>query len=501
MNISAVRWLLGSLCVLHAVALLAPAGVSALYGEMDDVQGFLLSSAVAAAGGTLLMLTNRKSRETSEGRPAFFLREGLVVVGLGWILSAAIGSLPFLWCGATDSVADALFESTSGFTTTGASIFSGDQVDGLSHGIAFWRCFSHWIGGIGIVIVFVSVFPSGGRNLYRAETISREADSARVRDSAFKVMRVYFVLTLLHAVALKLAGLDVFDSVIHAFSSIATGGFSNRGASIAYYASPLVEFVCIVFMVAAGVNFFVWDVFLRRGPGGALEHAQRSTELKLYLLVLGCGCLVITLVLWVWGGSNGLPGSDLPNYSSFLASARDATFSFVSMQTCTGYVTADFDRWPDVCRMLLAAAAFVGACTGSTGGGVKIVRLAVVTRAALAAARSFAQPRSIQTVEMDGKALGDETIASATRFFALWVLLGLGAAVALALLGSDATTSLTSVISCMSNVGPGLGSVGPSLHYGDLNGASKVILCAAMLFGRLELYALIALFLPRTWRR
>jgi trk system potassium uptake protein TrkH len=499
MNTRAIRWLLGSLCLLLAAALLAPAGVSALFREWSIARGFALSSALAGAAGGALVLANRGALETREGRPAFFRREGLATVALAWVLASVVGALPFLLCGTTSSPVDALFESTSGFTTTGSSVFSGDAIDAMPQGIVFWRALTHWIGGIGIVLVFVAIMPVGGRSLFRSEGL-RESNQSRVRDSALSLLRVYVALTTLHALLLWAAGVSVFDAVLHAFSSMATGGFSNHGASAAWFASPLVEAILIAFMIAAGTNFALWDDVWRRGREG-LAAAARSTELRVYLALIGSVSLFIALRLWFWGGSNGDAGSDLPDYRGFLTCVRDATFSLVSVQTCTGYATADFDRWPDVCRVMLMAAASVGGCAGSTAGGIKVVRLVIVARASLAAVRAFARPRAIEQVRLDDQVVPDATIVAATRYFVLWFLVAIGGVVLLLLFGVDATSAISGTIANLNNVGPGLGSVGPALNYGGLSAAAKLVTCLLMILGRLEFFALIALVLPGFWRR
>jgi trk system potassium uptake protein TrkH len=322
-----------------------------------------------------------------------------------------------------------------------------------------------------------------------------------VRDSAGVLVGVYALFTAVHALLLRLAGMSTFDAIFHAFSSMSTGGFSNRGQSIAYYRSPLIEAICIVFMIVAGTNFAIWGAGWRRGPMEALRAFARSAEVHAYLLLLGGGSLVLTLVLWFWGGSNGQAGSDLPDYTGFLHCLRDATFNLVSIQTCTGYATADFDRWPDACRLLLMIGAFFGACAGSTGGGIKILRVVVVVRASLSAVRSFARPRVVEQLRIDGDRLEDERITSATRYFVLWILAALVGSLLLTLLGSDVTTALSSVVCCLNNVGPGLGSVGPATDYGFFDPASKLLLCALMILGRLEFYALVTLLLPGFWRR
>jgi len=499
MNLRAIRWLLGNLALLIALALLAPAAVSSYAGEGEVVRGFLVAALVAAGLGVVLMVGARGSLRTPEGRPTFFLREGLAVVALAWLLAGVVGATPFLLAGATDSWNKALFESVSGFTTTGATIFTAEEVDRLPMGVAFWRALTHWVGGIGIVVLFVALLPTGGRSLFRSE--AREAEGARVHDAALALVRIYVGLTGAHVIALWLAGVGLFDSITHAFSTMATGGFSNHGASVAFFGSPLVEGIVIVFMILAGTNFAFWRELLSHGPRRGFERIRRSTELRLYLGLLAGGSLFLTLVLWFWGGSNGAEGVDLPDYSSFLLCLRHATFNLVSIQTCTGYATADFDRWPDTCRFLLMTLAFVGGCAGSTAGGIKVVRLAVIARASIAAVRSFARPRAVVRVSLDGENLDDSSVSSVARYVILWILAAICGSLALTVCGVGLTEAVTSVVSCLNNVGPGLGAVGPAGDYGHLSGAARLVLCVVMIAGRLEFYALIALFLPDLWRR
>ena len=503
MNLRAVGWLLGSLILLLAGVLLVPAAVGFAFGERKEAWSCIASAAIAAAVGGGLVWSNRGSALTPEGRLDYFRREGLAVAGLTWFVVGLAGALFFLLSGAMDSLVDAFFESASGFTTTGATILSAEAIDRLPHALSFWRALSHWVGGIGIVVVFVVIFPTGGRSLYRSEVsgVTREASLQRVRDSALALMRVYVLLTAVHLVLLWLAGLSWFDATVHAFSTLATGGFSNRGASISYYGSWVVELILIVFMVAAGINFALWDSFLRIGPRRAWRAAWESNEVRLYGGLLVGATLAMTLVLWAWGGSRGVEASGLPDYTSFPRALRDAAFNLVSIQTCTGYATADYDRWPDACRLLLVVAMFVGACAGSTGGGIKVVRLLIVAKAAFAGILRFVRPRAIHDVRVDQRSLDDRFVASATRYFVLWVLAAVAGSIAISLMGSDLVTSVTGVVACLNNCGPGLARVGPVLDYGAMSDGAKLLLAFLMIVGRLEFYAVAALFVPGFWRR
>ena len=511
MNNRAVGWLLGCVLLLLAGFMLVPALVSAAYRELQAFEGCMWSALVTAVFGGILTVTCRGATLTSEGRVDYFRREGLAAVGLSWLLAAVVGAMPFVFSGAMSSPVDAFFEAASGFTTTGATILTGDAIDGLDRGISFWRAFTHWLGGIGIVLVFVLLFPTGGRSLFRSEVpgISREAVQQRVRDSALGLVRVYVVLTLVEVLLLWILEDDLFDAFVHAFATLSSGGFSSHSESVAYYMSWKTELVIVVFMFMAGINFGLYDTLVRQGPQGFWRFATGSSEIRAYTgLVLG-STAVIAVILWFWGGSNGDPASPLPDYSSFLQSVRDSLFAVVSIITSTGFGTADFDVWPDICRLLLMLLALVGACAGSTGGGLKVVRFLIVAKAALQGVRNFARPRAIHSVRLDGGTMPDSTVGMVMSYVGLWILIFvLGT---LALCGLDIQpppgyedqvllTAATSVVATLNNIGPGLASVGPTANYEFMPDMAKLLLSFFMILGRLEFYAVVILFVPRFWR-
>ena len=440
------------------------------------------------------------------GQKEFYRREGLAVVGLSWTVAGLIGSLPFLFSGAIPGFVDAFFESVSGFTTTGSTILSPEGIDGMSRAIAFWRSFTHWLGGIGIVLVFVVLFPAGGRSLFRSEVpgVSREAVRQRVRDSGMGLMRVYVGLTAVQIVLYLVAGLDLYDASVHAFGTLATGGFSTHSASMAHFDSVPVEAITIVFMFLAGINFAVYDTTLRLGPKRGWAMAWRSSEARLYTGVIVGSALLIGLVLWFWGGSNGVtagaPGSELPDYSSLGQSMRDASFVVVSVQTSTGYGTADYDLWPQFCRVLLMGLAFVGACAGSTGGGLKMVRFMVLAKASLRSFASFARPRAKLFVRMNGQPLDEGLVSSIIGYFGMWFLIAGTATLCMSAMDIEPVTAATSVLATLNNIGPGLAMVGPTESFGWMPDLGKLLCSVLMLIGRLEFYAVVVLFLPRFWR-
>ena len=512
MNNRAVGWLLGCVLLLLAGFMLVPALVSAWFREKLAFEAFVWSALATAMAGGLLTFSCRGATITEEGRVDYFRREGLAAVGLSWILAAMVGAMPFLFSGAMSSPIDAFFESASGFTTTGATILTAEGIDSLPLGVAFWRSFTHWLGGIGIVLVFVLLFPAGGRSLFRSEVpgISREAVQQRVRDSALGLAQIYVALTLVEVLVLWLAsGQGLFDAFIHAFGTLATGGFSSHSESVLFYRSWRVELILVVFMFAAGINFAVYDTFLRQGFRGAWRVALQSSEIRAYASIVVGATLIIAVSLWFWGGSNGDPESDLPNYSSLGKSLRDSLFTVVSVQTSTGYGTEDFNRWPDACRILLMVLAICGACAGSTGGGMKVVRFLILAKAALQGVRNFARPRAIHSVRLDGGSLPDGTVGMVMSYCGLWFLVFLLGTLIIAGLDLEPPagfedqvllTAATSVLATLNNIGPGLAAVGPTSNFAFMPDPAKLLLSFFMILGRLEFYAVVILFVPRFWR-
>ncbi len=506
MNLRAVAWLLGCVSLIVAAFLVIPAGVALIYGEYLGMRACLLSALVSTVVGGVLVCANRGSRLTRDGCPDYYRREGLAVVGLSWVVAGALGALPYLFSGLLSSPVDAFFESVSGFTTTGSTVLPAvdiDRLHGDMHGIGFWRSFTHWLGGFGIVMVFVVLFPTGGRSLFRSEIpgIAREAGRQRVRDSAVTLMKIYVGLSVAECLLLLFAGMNLFDSVVHTFGTIATGGFSTYSSSIAYFASFKVELIIGVFMFLAGINFAYYDLSMRAGFRKGWSAVIHSTEVKIYALLTFGSIGVLATVLWFWGGSNGDAATGLPDYRQYWLAMRDSFFQVICLETSTGYGTADFDRWPQVCRIWLMMLAVVGACAGSTGGGMKVIRFIIVAKAALKGVRQFIRPRAVQTVRVDGVALDDSVVASITGYFVLWILVFLGGTVFLATYGLDLETASTAVLATLNNIGPGLAKVGPTVNYAELPELVKILLTLFMILGRLEFYAVVALFVPGFWRR
>lgn len=503
MNFHAVARMLGVVLVLVAGFMLVPTAVGALYREWDAVVDCLVSAALCALVGGLLAYVFR-GREVSDRQQAdYFRREGLATVGLSWLVVGLAGALPYLLNGTFDNFGDALFESVSGFTTTGATVMSTAEIDALPYSITFWRGFTHWLGGFGIVMVFVVMFPTGGRSLFRSEVpgIAREAGHQRVRDSAISLMRIYISISVLECLFLRIAGMDWFGAIVHTFSTIATGGFSHKGDSVGHYQSFAIEVVITVFMFLAGLNFAIFDTLLRVGPRPAWRRLVGSLEARTYFGLAVGGSLFVGLVLWFWGGSNGTPDSDLPDYRALGGALRDSTFQVVSILTSTGFATADYDEWPQFCRVLLMGLGFVGACAGSTSGGLKIVRLLIIGKAAIVGVQRFIRPRAIHQVRIDGQSLDEGVVAGVTGYLALWMVVFIAGTLFVSCFGIDLETGGTAVLATLNNIGPGLRGVGPTMDYGSFPALVKLVLSVFMILGRLEFYAVVALFVPGFWRR
>ena len=499
MNFRAVAKMLGIVLIIVSAFLMLPAMIGLGYGENGAMLSFLYSAAVSLSVGGLLTVAFRGATHDENGRAKYYRREGLATVGLAWIVAGVAGALPYLFSGTLHSFVDAYFESVSGWTTTGSTIMSGAQIDGMSHAVAFWRCFSQWLGGFGIVMVFVVFFPTGGRSLFRSEVpgVSREAGHQRVRDSANTLARIYCLLSAGLLVSLLLVGMPAFDAVIHTFSTIANGGFSNHSASIAYFDSGAIELVLVAFMVMSALNFAIYDALLRGGPKGRLRPAWNrfygSLEARLFLGIVALAALSIAAVLWHTEGAAG--------FGDPVRAVRDSLFQVVCIITTAGFATADFDAWPQYCRILLMLLAICGACAGSTSGGLKLVRIVIMAKAAVVSVRKMARPRMLDQVRVDGESLDESVVASVTGYFVLWVAVFLAATMVLASFGMDLETSATAVIATLNNISPGLAQVGPMQNFAELHDVPKIVLSLCMVLGRLEFYALVVLLMPSFWRR
>ena len=479
MNIKLVLNFLGKLFLIEAMLMLPALGVSIAYGQGDAMAFVYSIIAILAVSLPLTLIFRPKDQQ-------MYAREALSVAGLGWLLMSLLGGLPLVFSSVCSFV-DAFFEITSGFTTTGATIMT--DIEGLSNGLHFWRAFTHWIGGMGVLVFTTAILPTiGGRgaHLARAEspgpTFSKL--TPKLGDTAKIMYMIYFVLTFIEIIALLLAGMNLFDAVVHAFSTAGTGGFSNRALSIGAFNNLAVEIIIAVFMFLFGVNFAVYFKLINRDFKGALKNE----ELKLYSLIAFCAILVITLNL-------------IPYYGDFFTALRYASFQVPTIMSTTGYATADFNLWPSFSKMLLMILMLFGACAGSTAGGLKMTRLVMLLKTARREIRRAFQPRKIEVIKLDGKTVPEETLAQVSMLFFCHVCLMLVGAVVVSLEGVSFTTAITTSLTCISNVGPGLELVGPMGSFAGYSAPTKVFLSILMLAGRLELYPILILFSSAAWRR
>lgn len=407
----------------------------------------------------------------------------------GWVLASLFGALPYLFTGTLLHPVDALFEAASGFTTTGATVLV--DIEGVDRGVLFWRSFSQWLGGMGIIVLFVALLPelgAGTRFLYKLEVPGPTAQALRprIRDTAMVLWKIYLLFTVAEVALLWICGLDLYDSLTHTFSTLSTGGFSPRNASIAAFESPLVHLVIIVFMILAGGNFSLY-YGIRVGRGWNLFL---DPEFRLYVLLLGGATVVVA--------------ADLLRAGVYPLSFRlllNALFQVVSIMTTTGFVTADFETWPSLSRMLLVVLMFVGGCAGSTAGSMKVMRMVIGLKSAFREVRLIFGPSAVISILVGGKAVPESVVRSVAGFFILFLSSwGLGALL-LTVTGNPLVTAGTAAIATLGNVGPGLEAVGPRFNYAFFSAWDKGVIILLMWLGRLEVYSIAALFAARFWQR
>ena len=478
MNRRMICRVLGLVLLIEAVMMLVPALVALLYGENLTPWGISIA-ATAGVGGLMLAAVPQKS--------VLYAREGFVSVALSWLLMSAFGALPLRLSGEVTHYADAMFEIVSGFTTTGASILL--DVEGMSRGLLFWRSMTHWIGGLGVLVFILAVLPLANNNamhIMRAEVPGPTVGKIvpRARDTARILYLIYFALTVIETIFLLAGGMPLYDALIHAFGTAGTGGFSNRALSLGAYNSPYIEWVIGIFLVLFSINFNLYYFILC----GGVRDALRDQELHLFgaLVLLTTGIITIDI---------------LPLFDGFSSAVRHAFFQVMSITSTAGFATADFNLWPEVSRWVLVLLMFCGACAGSTGGGIKIGRILLMGRAARCEIRRMSRPRTVNRVMVNGKAVDDETLRGSLIFFFLYILMLIVGTLLVSFDGFDTTTNFTAVLSCLSNVGPGLGLVGPMGNFAMYSVFSKIVLTAAMLIGRLEIFPILILFSPSLWKR
>ena len=473
---------LGVLLICLAVLMVPSLVVAIVYGG-PDIIAFIYSILIAAFVGLVLHIGCRTNVHN------LYAREGFAMVGLGWIVLSAFGMLPFLFSGTITSVYDAFFEMVSGFTTTGSSIVR--DVEALPRGILFWRSFSHWVGGMGVLAFTIAVLPQIGlknMEVLRAESPGPSPDklTPKIRDTAKILYKIYLVMTLILFLLLMWAGLDWFHAATNTFGAAGTGGFSVLRESVGGYHNLAAEIILGIFMILFGVNFSLYFVLLTRKS----LKAFFDEELGLYLLIIALAVAGITINIM-----------NLPGVNGVWTGLRQAFFQVSTIITTTGYATTDFAKWPMFSQNILLFLMFFGACAGSTAGGFKMIRLLIAGKAARRELKTIQHTRLVSAVRVNGKPVAEETIRSIHIFIFLYVMLIIGALLVVSLDGFDFMTTFSAVITACGNVGPGLGLVGPAGSFADFSDLSKSVLSFCMLAGRLELLPILLLFKPSLWRR
>lgn len=479
MNYKMVSKTVGKLLQAEALLLLLPMAVSIYFKEnLIYVYGIVI--AILLGVGTLMTSPKPQTRR-------IYAREGFAIVSLSWILMSFFGALPFVISGAIPSFIDAFFETVSGFTTTGASILN--DIESLPKSILFWRSFTHWIGGMGVIVFVLAILPQKdmqSMHILRAEvpgpTVGKLVSKATVTARILYI--IYTVFTVAEIIALLCCKMPLYDSVTTAFATAGTGGFSVKNASIAAYNNLGAEIVISIFMLLFGINFNLFYLFLVK----QFKRVFKSEELWTYLGVVGVSIILITLNIY-------------PMVESVGTALRQAGFQVASIITTTGFVTADFGQWPSMSQMIIVALMFLGACAGSTGGGLKVGRMIILVKAAFRELRRAINPNRVKAIKLDGAVVEKDVVITTSTYFVIYMfIIGISALI-LTVDNFDFTTTVTAVITCINNVGPGLALVGPVENFADFSNLSKLVLSANMLIGRLEIFPIIILFMRSTWKK
>lgn len=479
MNYKMTSFIIGKMLGVEAALLLIPAMVAFLHGEKSGLAFLVVSTMLFL----IYLVLGRKLPENK----TIYGKEGLVIVGFAWILWSLFGALPFFLSGAIPNYLDAFFETVSGFTTTGSTILV--DIESLPKGILFWRSLTHWIGGMG-VLVFVMMLTSlddeNSMHLMRAEVPGPEADKLvpKARSTAKILYAMYFVLTAAEVIFLIFGGMSFYDALIHAFSTAGTGGFSNKNASIAFYDSAYIDGVITVFMILFGVNFNLYFLLRLR----QWKTVFKNEELRTYLAIIAGAIVLITINI-------------LQTYGGLLEAFRYASFQVASIITTTGFCTANFELWPELSKVILLTLMVIGACAGSTGGGIKVCRLLILIKSVKQEIKRMLHPKSVTIVQINGKKVGRETMHGVYIYFICYILILMLSTLLVAIDNFDFATTFSSVLTTLNNVGPGISRVGPVENFAAFSALSKIVFCLDMLVGRLEIFPYLLLLSPDLWRR
>lgn len=478
MNYRMIRYLLGVILTIEAALLLLPMLTAWIFGE--SVLPFLFTILI-------LMVFAVPSILFKPANTRIYAKEGFLCVAMSWILMSAFGALPFVFSGAIPNYVDALFETVSGFTTTGSTILF--SIETLPKGVLLWRSLTHWIGGMGVLVFLLAILPSSGGqtiHLLRAEVPGPTKGKLvpKLRQTALILYGIYIAMTIVEMLALLCTGMPFYDSIVNAFGTAGTGGFAVLNDSIAGYHNPAAEWIIAVFMLLFSLNFNMYYFLLVR----RVRDVAKNGELRGYLLICACATAVIC-------------ANTFKLFSTFGDCIRASFFQVMSISSTSGFSTVDFNEWPALSKAVLTVLMIVGGCAGSTAGGLKFSRVIILAKSIVREIRQMIRPRSVHVVRMDGEVLPDETVNSANRYLTVYLAIFIVSAFLITVDNFDAETNITAVIACLNNVGPGFGKVGPSGTFGIYSYFSKIILSLDMLFGRLEILPMVILFSPSAWRK
>ena len=477
MNYKLIFHTIGKILLIEAILLIFPLIVNFIYQE-GNLFAFALTISILMVVGTALIMIKPKTK-------TMFVREGFIIVGLAWIVLSLFGALPFTLSGEIPNYVDAVFETVSGFTTTGASILN--DVEAMSKSMLFWRSFTHWIGGMGVLVFVLAILPnSEGQNIYllKAESTGPQVGKlvSKVRFTARILYVIYFGITLLEVVLLLLGKNSLYESIVMAFGTAGTGGFGIYADSVGSF-NIYSQIVIAVFMMIFGINFNLYYLAII----GKIKQAIKSEELRWYLGIILVSTIMITINLMV-------------NLNqTFAIALKDAYFQVSSIMTTTGFATVDFNLWPTFSKVILIMIMFVGGCAGSTGGGIKVSRIVILFKSLKREIQKLLHPNSVAPIKMEGEVVESGVVKGVTVYFAFIIVLLFAGTLLISFDGLDFTSTFTGTIACINNIGPGLNLVGPMGNFDCFSHFSKIVLSILMLVGRLEVYPILILFLPKTW--
>lgn len=471
---------LGTLLICEAIALIPSLLVAVKY-KGDDVKAFLYTILLTLFLGGAAQFIKPKNKN-------IYARDGFAIVALGWLLISFFGALPFYLSGAIPSLIDSFFEASSGFTTTGASILKA--VEGLPHGVVFWRSFTHWVGGMGVLVLTLAILPSVGAGtlqIMKAESPGPAPGKLvpKVKETAKILYGIYLGITIIEVVLLVIAGMPLYDAFVHTFGTVGTGGFSSKNLSIGAYNNIFIEVIISVFMFICGANFTLYYQALK----GNIKGIFKDEEFRLYAGVVFTSILLITI---------NLTGNI---FTSIGESLRHASFQVSSIITTTGYATVDFNKWPVFSKMILFLLMFIGGCAGSTGGGIKNIRILILFKAMKRELLKIIHPRAVYSIRIGGKTMNEKTLSEIMSFFFMYIFIFVIAVLLVSIDGKDMVTTLSSVAATLGNIGPGFEMVGPAGNFSELSKLSKMVLSLCMIVGRLEIYPILLLMIPNFWKK